>query len=94
MARTQGTSARTQRLIAGVATALVAATAALALGRVFAGNPATLRLLAAGLASASIAAVLERRNLVLATVVSAVGLAVAVGIARVPRHDLVRAPDA
>lgn len=80
MARTQGTSARAQRVTAGVATALVAATAALALGRVFAGNPATFRLLAAGLASAVIAAALERRNLVLATVVSAAGLAVAVGL--------------
>ncbi len=79
MARTQGTSARTQRLIAGVATALVAAASAIALGRVFVGNGPTLRLLAAGLASAAIATVLERRSLVLATVASAAGLAVAIG---------------
>ncbi|MEX1264860.1 MAG: transglutaminaseTgpA domain-containing protein [Actinomycetota bacterium] len=80
MARTQGTSARTQRLIAGGATVLVAATAAIALGRVFEGNAPTLRLLAAGVASAVIAAVLERRNLVLATIVSAAALAVSIGL--------------
>ena len=80
MARTQGTSARTQRLIAGVATVLVAATAAIALGRVFKGNPPTLRLFTAGVASAVIAALLERRNLVLATILSAAGLAIAIGL--------------
>lgn len=80
MARTQGTSARTQRLTAGVATSLVAAAAAIALGRVFAGNGPTLRLLVAGLASAILAAALERRNLVLATAVSVAGLTFAVGV--------------
>ena len=80
MARTQGTSARTQRLTAGVATSLVAAAAAIALGRVFAGNGPTLRLLVAGLASAALAAALERRNLVLATVVSVAGLVLTVGL--------------
>ena len=79
MARTQGTSARTQRLIAGVATVLVAAAAAIALGRVFEGNGPTMRLLAAGVASAVIASLLERRNLVLATIASIVGLAIAIG---------------
>ena len=79
MARTQGTSARTQRLIAGVATVLVAASAAIALGRVFQGNGPTLRLLVAGVASAVIATVLERRNLVLATIASLAGLAIAIG---------------
>jgi hypothetical protein len=67
-------------VIGGVATTLVAAAAALALGRVFAGNPATFRLLAAGLASAAVAVVMERRNLVAATLTSALGLAVAVGL--------------
>ena len=56
MARTQGTSARTQRLIAGVATVLVAAAGAIALGRVFeGGGAARMRLLAAGVASAVVA---------------------------------------
>ena len=79
MARTQGTTARTQRLIAGVATVLVAAAGAIAIGRVFEGNGPTLRVLAAGVASAVIASLLERRNLVLATLASIVGLAVAIG---------------
>ena len=80
MARTQGTSARTQRLIAGVATVLVAAASAIALGRVFQANGPTLRLLAAGVASALIATALERRSLVLATIASAAGLAVTIGL--------------
>jgi len=84
MARTQGTSARAQRLIAGVATALVAATGAIALGRVFEGNAPTLRLLAGGVASAVIAALLERRNLVVATIVSAAALSIAVGLLVLP----------
>lgn len=80
MARTQGTSARTQRLIAGVATVLVAAASAIALGRVFQANGPTLRLLAVGVASALIATALERRSLVLATIASAAGLAVTIGL--------------
>ncbi len=80
MARTQGTSARPQRLIAGAATVFVAATAAIALGRVFEGNPPTLRLLAGAVASGMIAALLERRNLVLATIVSVAGLTIAIGL--------------
>ena len=84
MAHTQGTSARTQRLIAGVATVLVAAAAAIALGRVFEGNGPTLRLLAAGVSSAVIATVLERRSLVLATIASAAGLAIAIGLLVLP----------
>lgn len=80
MARTQGTSARTQRLIVGVATVLVAAASAIALGRVFQANAPTLRLLAAGVGSALIATALERRSLVLATIASAAGLAVTIGL--------------
>jgi hypothetical protein len=76
MARTQGTTARTQRLIAGIATACVAVACALALGRVFAGAGPTMRLLVAGIASAAIAAALERRSLVLATLASLAGLLV------------------
>jgi len=80
MARTQGTSARTQRLTAGVATAFVAAASALALGRVFEGNGPTLRLLLAGLISAVIATLLERRSLVLASIASLIGFAIAIGL--------------
>jgi len=67
-------------VIAGVATVLVAAAAAIALGRVFDGNGPTLRLLVAGVVSAVIATALERRSLVLATIASAAGLAVAIGL--------------
>ena len=80
MARTQGTSPRAQRLTAGAATVVVAATSALALGRVFDGNGPTARLLVAGVISAVIAASLERRSLVLASIVSLAGLAIVVGL--------------
>lgn len=84
MARTQGTSARSQRLIAGVATVLVGVAAAVALGRVFEGNGPTLRLMAAGAGSAVIASLLERRNLVLATIVSGIALTLAIGLLVLP----------
>ena len=84
MARTQGTSARPQRLIAGAATVLVGVAAAIALGRVFDGNGPTLRLMAAAACSAVIASLLERRNLVLATAVSAIALIVAIGLLVLP----------
>jgi transglutaminase-like putative cysteine protease len=80
MARPQGTSARTQRLNSGVATALLAVATSLALARVFVGGGATWRMLVAGLASGLIACALERRNLLLATAVSAVAMIVAVGL--------------
>ena len=84
MARTQGTSARSQRLIAGAATVLVGVAAAIALGRVFEGNGPTLRLMAAGACSAVIASLLERRNLVLATAISAGALVIAIGLLVLP----------
>ncbi len=80
MARTAGTSARTQRLIAVAATCLLGAVTAFAIGRVFQGHAATYRLLAAALASALLACALERRNLLAATAVSAAALLVAIGI--------------
>jgi transglutaminase-like putative cysteine protease len=80
MARPQGTSARSQRLNSGVATALLAIATSLALARVFVGGGSTWRLLAAGLASGLIACAMERRNLLLATAVSSVAMIVAVGV--------------
>jgi transglutaminase-like putative cysteine protease len=80
MARTAGTSARTQRLIALVATCLLGAVTAFAIGRVFQGHPATYRLLAAALASALLACAFERRNLLVATAASAAALLVAIGL--------------
>jgi transglutaminase-like putative cysteine protease len=84
MARTQGPSPRLQRLGAFVATALLAAATAVAFGRVFAAGSATVKLLVTALASAAVAAAFERRNLLLATVVSAVLMVVAVGVLVLP----------
>jgi transglutaminase-like putative cysteine protease len=84
MARTQGPSPRLQRLGAFAATALLAAASAVAFGRVFATGTATVKLLVTALASAVVAAVFERRNLLLATVVSAALMVVAVGALVLP----------
>ena len=80
MARTQGSPARTQRLTALVAALLLAAATAFAFARVFEDHASTYRILVAGLVSALIACALERRNLVLATVTSAVALVWAIAI--------------
>ena len=80
MARPQGTSPRAQRLIALLAVCAIAIATALAFGRVFVGHGATWELMAVALISALIASALERRNLLLATLVSALGLAVVIGL--------------
>ncbi len=74
MAHTPGTSPRIQRLSALVAILAVAASIALAFGRVLIGGPATMRLLAVGVASGVIAWATERRGMLLATACSAAGL--------------------
>ena len=71
MARTAGTTARTQRLTALVAILLVALAVGFAFGRVFLGHGATYRLLAVSVASALVAWAFERRSLLLATAVRA-----------------------
>ena len=80
MARTQGTSARTQRLITVVAMCLLALTSSLAIGRVFLGTASTYEMVVVALASALLACAMERRNLLLATAVSALGMLIAIGI--------------
>jgi len=80
MARPQGTSPRAQRLIALLAVCAIAIATAFAFGRVFIGHGATWELMAVALTSALIACALERRNLLLATLVSAAGLAVVIGL--------------
>lgn len=80
MARTQGTSARTQRLITVVAMCLLALTSALAIGRVFIGTASTYEMVVVALASALLACAMERRNLLLATAVSALGMLIAIGV--------------
>ncbi len=80
MAHPQGTSPRTQRLIALFAVCAIAIATAFAFGRVFAGHGSTWRLMGVALASAVVASALERRNLLLATMVSAAVLVVVVGL--------------
>lgn len=92
MAHDTGPSPRGQRLLAlGGVCALAVATAA-AFGRVFSGGGSVLRLMGVALASALLAAALERRNLVLATLVSAAGLLVVVGIVVFPKTTLFGLP--
>ncbi len=74
MERAQGTSPRAQRLIALLATVVLALATAFAFARVFVGHGSTWRLMLVGCVSAVIACALERRNLLLATLVSAAGL--------------------
>ncbi len=80
MARPQGTSPRTQRLIALLAVCAIAVTTAFAFGRVFDGHGSTWRLMGVALASALVAAALERRSLPLAILVSTAVLAVVIGL--------------
>ena len=79
MAHTPGTSPRTQRLIALLAMVVVALATAFAFARVFVGHGSTWRLMLVGITSAVLACALERRNLLLAALVSAAGLALMVG---------------
>jgi transglutaminase-like putative cysteine protease len=72
MARTSGSTARFQRLIALGATTLLATATAVSFGRVFSGPGVTMKLVLAGVLSAGVAALLERRSLILATATSAV----------------------
>jgi transglutaminase-like putative cysteine protease len=80
MAHAAGTSARAHRLIALVAAILLAVTTGLAFGRVFLGATSTLHLIGAAVAAASLAVAFERRSLLLATLASGVGLAIAIGV--------------
>ena len=92
MAHDPGSSPRGQRLVAlGAVCALAVATAA-AFGRVFTGQETILRLGGVALASAVLAAILERRNLALATLVSAAGLVVVVALVVFPGTTLFGLP--
>lgn len=92
MARTTGTTARSQRLIGLVATCLLGVTTGLAIGRVFLGHAATYRLVVAALVSAVLAVALERRNLLLATLISAAAMVVVIGIAVLPHTTWIGLP--
>lgn len=85
MARQQDPTPRAARLTALGTVAVLAMVTALAFGRVFQGRAPTLELVAAALASVAIAAALERRSLLLATLASGIGLLWAIGIIIFPR---------
>jgi len=78
MARRADPTPGHQRLLGLAAVAALSVATALAFGRVFAGREATLELVVAALASMAIAALFERRGLLLATIASLVGLAFAI----------------
>lgn len=80
MARQQDTASRATRLSGTLTVGLLSAATSLAFGRVFVGRGPTLKLMAAGLVSVAIAALLERRSLLLATLASAIALVWAIGI--------------
>lgn len=77
MARTEDPTARAQRLIPLATVGALAFATALAFGRVFAGREPTLRLIVAALMAVAIGWATTRRGLVVATVASLVGLALA-----------------
>jgi transglutaminase-like putative cysteine protease len=78
MARRADPTPGHQRLLGLAAVTGLSVATALAFGRVFTGRQATLELVAAALASVAIAALFERRGLLLATIASLVGLAFAI----------------
>jgi hypothetical protein len=80
MAHTPTTSLRSGRLIVAAAVAGLAVATAAAFGRVFEGAGTTAKLIGVGLASGVLAVAFERRNLVLATVVSFAAALVAIGL--------------
>jgi transglutaminase-like putative cysteine protease len=80
VATKQDVAPRAQRIAALGAVALLATATALAFGRVFRGHAPTWKLVAAALVSVVVAAALERRSLLLATIVSGLALLVAIGL--------------
>ena len=78
MARRADPTPGHQRFLGLAAVAGLSVATALAFGRVFTGRQATLELVAAALASVAIAALFERRGLLLATLASLVGLGLAI----------------
>ncbi|HET7237229.1 MAG TPA: DUF3488 and transglutaminase-like domain-containing protein [Actinomycetota bacterium] len=78
MARGTDPTPGRQRLLGLAAVAGLAAATAFAFGRLFTGRVPTLQLIAAALASVAVAALFERRGLVVATLASLVGLALAI----------------
>ncbi len=92
MARTQGTSARPQRLIAAAATCALAAVSAVAIGRVFEGTASTYELVATALASALLACAAGAQEPAPRVPRERGRHGGGDRVVRVPRDDLVRAP--
>jgi transglutaminase-like putative cysteine protease len=88
MAHDADSPPRSQRLVAIGALCALAAATAVAFGRVFTGDHAIARLVGVALASALLACALERRSLVVATLVSAAGLVVVVAVVVFPQTTL------
>lgn len=88
MARNRETNVVGERLIPLVPVVVVTLATALAFARVFDGPGTTPRIVLVALASLGLAIAVERRSLLLATAVSAVGLLVAIGIAIFPGTTL------
>jgi hypothetical protein len=84
MARQQAEAPRFHRYLSIASVAALASASALAFSRVFASNVVALELVLVALASVALAGLMERRNLLLATLVSAVGLLFALGIVVFP----------
>ncbi|MBA3739414.1 MAG: hypothetical protein H0W97_12725, partial [Actinobacteria bacterium] len=81
-------------MIGLLAALLLAATTALAFGRVFLGAASSLQLVGAAVAAAGLAVAFERRSLLLSTVASAVGLALAIGLIVFPETTWYGIPTA
>jgi len=92
MAAKQDIAPRAQRLAALGAVALLAGATALTFGRVFIGHGPTWKLLATAVLSIGVAALLERRSLLLATAVSAIALLVVIGLFVFPETTWFGAP--
>jgi len=80
MATTQGEKAAGGRLLLLTALVALSVTSAAGFGRVFQGRPATVKLMVAAGIAAALAGALERRHILLAAVVSALGLALALAL--------------
>jgi transglutaminase-like putative cysteine protease len=93
MARRADPTPGHQRLLGLAAVTALSVATALAFGRVFTGRQATLELVAAALASVAIAALFERRGLLLATMASLVGLAFAITWIVLPQTALYGLPS-
>jgi transglutaminase-like putative cysteine protease len=94
MAHASGTTARSHRLIGLLAALFLAAATALAFGRVFLGTATTMQLLGVAVSAACLAVAFERRSLLLSTVASGIGLAIAVGLIVFPHSTWYGLPTA